>query len=99
MGALGLGNENNYPVPQEVSYFTELDEKITSVSSGMCHMGVCTGSGKLYLWGCNKYGQLGCLDIKNYSLLPNEEMNSKMKSQQKKSYFQKAGKLKHFLKV
>jgi alpha-tubulin suppressor-like RCC1 family protein len=77
LGALGLGSENNFPVPQEVTYFTELEEKITSVSSGMCHMGVCTNSGKLYMWGCNKYGQLGCPDVKNHSLIPSEDMSSK----------------------
>jgi alpha-tubulin suppressor-like RCC1 family protein len=43
----------------------------------MCHMGACTSSGKLYTWGCNKYGQLGCSDIKNHSLLPNEDMGSR----------------------
>ena len=41
----------------------------------MCHMGVTTTTGKLYQWGCNKYGQLGNPDIKTHSLLPNEEIS------------------------
>lgn len=42
----------------------------------MCHMGVITSTGKMYLWGCNKYGQLGSPSIKTNSVLPNEEMNN-----------------------
>jgi alpha-tubulin suppressor-like RCC1 family protein len=43
----------------------------------MSHMGAITSSNKLFLWGCNKYGQLGSPDIDNFSLIPSEEMNSK----------------------
>lgn len=76
LGALGLGNDNNYPLPQNVTYFEESDESVASVSCGMCHMGITTTSGKLYLWGCNKYGQLGSPNIDNYSLIPNEEISN-----------------------
>lgn len=77
LGVLGLGSEENYPVPQEVTYFEECDENIATVSCGMCHMGVTTTTGKLFLWGCNKYGQLGSKGIEKYSLIPNEEMSNK----------------------
>lgn len=47
------------------------------ISSGMCHMGAITTSGKLYLWGCNKYGQLGNPDIKTNSCDPVQESSQR----------------------
>ena len=74
LGVLGHGNESNHPVPQEVKFFEEIDESISSISSGMSHFGATTTSGKLFLWGCNKYGQLGKPNsFKNFDI-PTEEM-------------------------
>lgn len=75
-GVLGLGNEENYSAPQQLDYFDESDQNIASVSCGMSHMGAVSTSGKLYIWGCNKYGQLGISESGNHCILPREETSS-----------------------
>ena len=77
LGVLGLGNEESYPVPQEVTYFTETNTKVSSVSCGMCHMGVIANSSKMYLWGCNQYGQLGNESVDKCSYLPLEQTSNR----------------------
>ncbi len=59
-GQLGLGNNNDYNTPQEVTNLLEGD--IKQVSLGGYHSGVVIHNKKgdhFYTWGSNQYGQLG----------------------------------------
>jgi len=77
-GILGVNSQKdkNYPVLIHPSAFD--NEKIFALSIGSTHCGVITQSGKLYMWGRNKYGQLGIYEhCKNYepTLIPQSTFN------------------------
>ncbi|CAH8467511.1 unnamed protein product [Dicrocoelium dendriticum] len=58
-GQLGLGfrSDNPIPVPQQIMYLSGLP--IRCICAGGMHSVALTISGSMYVWGGNKYGQLG----------------------------------------
>ena len=54
------GNELKSPDPQYLSGNLE-SKRITQVACGQNHTLALTEGGKVYSWGCNRYGQLGTL--------------------------------------
>lgn len=57
-GCLGHGDEKDRFEPVEISYFSERNISIKSVSCGGSHVIAYSGS-SLYSWGRNQHGQLG----------------------------------------
>ena len=56
-GSLGIGGTENILVPTLVQ--TLKDKKITEIYAGTYHSLAKTEEGEIYVWGQNKYGQLG----------------------------------------
>lgn len=59
-GRLGIGDTNDFAIPQIV--YQLIDKQIIKISCGNAHNIVMTDKGEIYVWGQNNRGQLG---IKN----------------------------------
>ena len=49
--------QENMCTPQLLKVF--VGREVHSLAAGYNHTGVVTGNGDVYMWGCNKSGQLG----------------------------------------
>lgn len=58
-GALGHGNWKHYFTPKKVSYFSENNIKVKSISCGISHSVVLSEDGKVYTFGRGTFGLLG----------------------------------------
>ncbi|NOQ50272.1 MAG: hypothetical protein GQ557_01230 [Mycoplasmataceae bacterium] len=78
-GQLGLGNNETYPIPEELTTLPE--GTIINFEMGFSHSGATidtTGNGKadsLYMWGDNEFGQLGLGDNTGYYSPQEIDMN------------------------
>ncbi|XP_019184500.1 PREDICTED: ultraviolet-B receptor UVR8-like [Ipomoea nil] len=66
-GQLGLGNTEDYLLPQKIEAFQGIPVKM--VAAGAEHTAAVTEDGKLYGWGWGRYGNLG-LGNRNDCLVP-----------------------------
>lgn len=77
-GRLGLGNEETILKPTRID-FPE-DETVEFICLGPDHSVAITGTGSVYTWGSNKYGQLGYIcensDGANHQLFPKLVQNT-----------------------
>ncbi|NWS93203.1 SRGEF factor, partial [Toxostoma redivivum] len=58
-GQLGLGHKEDVLVPQALKDVSCKCQDITSIAGGGGHSAITTGTGQLFVCGCNKDGQLG----------------------------------------
>eukprot|EP01083_Nonionella_stella_P162034 531494_1 len=63
-GQLGRNTKNNLDYPDVVQigsrkFVAQSQSRMSKIASGANHVAVISESCKLYLWGCNEYGQLG----------------------------------------
>ena len=75
-GQLGDGTTTNRLVPTEITSQFNLvgEEKINKLNMGSNHSSAITSLGRVFLWGYNKYGQLGDGTITN-RLVPTDITN------------------------
>jgi len=59
-GALGQGNFDSLSSPKKIDFFTTNQIKIEKIASGMNFCLALSADKKLYAWGKNEFGQLGC---------------------------------------
>ncbi|XP_031777146.1 uncharacterized protein LOC100677930 isoform X2 [Nasonia vitripennis] len=70
-GCLGTGPTiSRYSSPQGITIFRRLGIDVLSISCGRCHTLAVTNNG-VYVWGGNKYGQLGLGEVRE---CPNPEL-------------------------
>nr|XP_024364805.1 ultraviolet-B receptor UVR8-like isoform X2 [Physcomitrium patens] len=74
-GQLGVGGNNAELSPRLIDAPLLGDELSVAVACGARHSVVLTGSGKIFAWGWNKYGQLGLGDCNNRDLPMQVTMN------------------------
>jgi alpha-tubulin suppressor-like RCC1 family protein len=74
-GQLGVGGNTAETSPRLVDAPLLEDETSVAVACGARHSVVLTGSGKIFAWGWNKYGQLGLGDSNNRDLPVQVTMN------------------------
>jgi len=70
-GQLGTGDTDHRLTPTAVETFAMLSEspsRASAVRAGQFHSAVLTANGKLYMFGDNRYGQLGLGDFENREL-------------------------------
>lgn len=67
-GQLGNGAEAGFYLRGPENKPVKVLENVESVSLAQNHSGAVTKDGTLYMWGDNKYVQLGCLKIKGNCL-------------------------------
>jgi hypothetical protein len=67
-GQLGNGTYNDCFVPHLLNELK--DENITNVCCGVGHSLALTSNGKVYAWGCNRFGQIGNECDNEYQLKP-----------------------------
>lgn len=56
-GQLGLGDTTSRLAPTPVTALN--DKRVVAIACGLCHSAATTMTGKLFVWGDNRYGQLG----------------------------------------
>ncbi|XP_024357886.1 ultraviolet-B receptor UVR8 isoform X3 [Physcomitrium patens] len=74
-GQLGVGGNSAEMSPRLIDAPLLEDESCVAVACGARHSVVLTGSGKIFAWGWNKYGQLGLGDNNNRDLPVQVTMN------------------------
>ncbi|XP_024362461.1 uncharacterized protein [Physcomitrium patens] len=74
-GQLGVGGNAAELSPRMIDAPLLEDESCVEVACGARHSAVLTGSGKIFAWGWNKYGQLGLGDCNNRDLPVQVTMN------------------------
>ncbi|KAG0584600.1 hypothetical protein KC19_3G221400 [Ceratodon purpureus] len=74
-GQLGVGGNTAEMTPRLIDAPLLEDESSVAVACGARHSVVLTGSGKIFAWGWNKYGQLGLGDNNNRDLPVQVTMN------------------------
>ncbi|XP_055711919.1 secretion-regulating guanine nucleotide exchange factor [Phlebotomus papatasi] len=68
-GQLGIGNQENTSRFVRIPQSSFLGKRIRSVACGWDNSGAVTEDGELFVWGSNKFGQLGMQDTGSVSQL------------------------------
>ena len=85
-GELGLGDTEHRSTPTFINSLK--DKKITEIQTGSYHNIAKTEAGEIYVWGYNKYGQLGLGESKTQEVL--REAQDK-RNENNFSFHQKSG--------